>query len=283
MLQLPMPEMTLFLAAALLYGIAAIVGLLHVSGRLKSGAGLLVPMVSLAACLEMVVLILRAVDIHAVPLTGLFESMLVLTVVLSLIYVFLGMVVPQIWFAALMTWVILVLAILAGVVAKPAAVPTKVAVTPWILFHAVAMLLSSVSIVCSTAFASLYLVANKKLKQRRVMSVLGRLPNVEWLRRATKAGLKSCFVTMTVGLASGVGLVVVKSASLGMGYSEWMVDPKIVLMAVAWCLLVGTLGLHAWGGLSDKGMAYATVFTFLVVIFAIVGVTLFCGTKHTFT
>jgi ABC-type uncharacterized transport system permease subunit len=204
-------------------------------------------------------------------------------VVLSLIYVFLSMVVPQVWFAALMTWVILVLVILAGVVAKPAAVPTKVAVTPWIVFHAVAMLLSSVSIVCSTTFAALYLVANRKLKQKRVVSVLGRLPNVEWLRRAIKGGLKSCFATMTVGLASGIGLVVVKSASLGMGYSDWIGDPKIVLMAVAWCLLVGILCLHSLGGLSDKGMAYATAFTFCVVIFAIVGVALFCGTRHTLT
>jgi len=275
--------MALFIAGAILYGMAAVVGCMQLSVRFKPAQRVIVPLVSLAASLQMTLLIFRAVDVQGVPLTGLFESMLILIIVLSLIYVFLSMAVPQVWFGSMMAWILLGLIILAAVVARPATIPSKVAVTPWVVFHAAAMLLASVSIVFSATSACLYLLADHKLKQKKVVSVLGRVPNVEWLRRATKAGLKSCFVTMTVGVVSGVGLIVVASASLGLGYTDWIVDPKIVLIAAAWCLLVGVLSLHTFAGLSDKAMAYATLFTFFLIIFAIVGVAVFCGTKHGLT
>ena len=122
MWQLPAPEMTIFLMSSLMYGAAALVGLIQLSAKGRPCARALVPLISLAACLEAVVLVLRAVHIKAVPLTGLFESMLVLIIVLSLIYIFLSIAIPQVWFGSVMAWTLLIMVVMAAVVAQRASV-----------------------------------------------------------------------------------------------------------------------------------------------------------------
>jgi len=282
MWQLPVQEMIVFMMSSLMYVAAAVVGLVQLSPKGKPCARALVPLICLAVCLQAVVLVFRAVDIKAVPLTGLFESMLVLTIVLSLIYIFLSIAIPQVWFGSIMVWTILVLVILGAVVAQPASVPTKVAATPWVIFHASAMVLSSALIVFSTASAFLYLLSCHRLKHKKVMTVLGRVPNLEWLRRANRLGLKGCFVAQTVGLACGIGMAAVQSAALGMDWVDWLTDAKIVLIAIAWALLLIILCLRKLAGISDKVIAYITLLLFFLIIFASVGVALFCGTKHVF-
>jgi len=282
MWQLPAPEMTVFLISGLLYVAAGIVGLIQLSPKGKPCARALMPLICLGVCLQAVVLVFRAVDIKAIPLTGLFESMLVLTIVLSLIYIFLSIAIPQVWFGSIMAWTILVLVVLAAVVARPASVATKVAATPWVVFHAIAMVLSSALIVFATASAFLYLLSRHRLKHKQVMTVLGRVPNLEWLRRANRIGLKGCFVAQTVGLACGIGMAAVQSVALDMGFADWMTDPKIVLIAIAWVLLLLILCLRRLAGISDKVIAYITLLLFFLIIFASVGVAVFCGTKHVF-
>ena len=102
MLQLPAPEMALFMVAGLLYGGAAVVGLIQLSARWQASGRLLVPLVCLGICLESLILVFRAASIKAIPLTGLFESMLVLTIVLGLLYVFLSIGIRQVWFGSVM-------------------------------------------------------------------------------------------------------------------------------------------------------------------------------------
>jgi ABC-type transport system involved in cytochrome c biogenesis permease subunit len=237
---------------------------------------LMTGLVCVAVCLNCVILIFRAVSIEAIPLTGLFESMLVLIIVLGLFYVPVSLGMTQIWFSAVMIWSMLGLTVLAAVVAEPAAL-LKMAATPWTVFHAISMLLSSCAMIFATTAASLYLMTDHMLKHKQVMSVLGRVPNIGWLRQAHKRGLIACLFGMTLGLISGIGL------AMAMGWTDWITDPKIVLIAATWCLLILILSWHSFAGLSDRAMAYATLVMLFFVIFAGVGVTLFCGTQHAFT
>ena len=283
MMHLPTHEIVVFLTAMVFYGVAAVLATWQLRVPKEAVTRLVVGLVSMSVCLDCVVLIFRAVSIKAIPLTGLFESMLVLTIVLALLYVLMSIGLTQVWFSAVMTWSIFTLALLAALVAEPAAVPTKMAITPWTVFHAISMLLSSGALVFSTATASLYLLSDRMLKQKRVMSILGRVPNVAWLRLANKRSLLTCLVGMTLGLVSGIGLAIVASASMDMGWADWSKDPKIVLIAFSWLLLIVISSWHTWGGLTDKALAYATIVMLFFVIFAVVGVTFFCGTRHVFT
>ncbi len=84
---------------------------------------------------------------------------------------------------------------------------------------------------------------------------------------------------MSLGLISGIGLAVAAATQIDMVWT----DPKIVLIALSWCLLIIILSWHTFAGLSDRAMAYATVVMLFFVIFAVVGVSIFCGTRHVFT
>ena len=68
----------------------------------------------------------------------------------------------------------------------------------------------------------------------------------DWFEKLEKMnilGLKACFVLMTFGFASGIGLAIT-STSLNMTALDWLTDAKIVLIALI-CLLLG-LVLLLW-------------------------------------
>jgi len=266
--------MALFLAAAIL-------GILQLPAGGEKLKRFLLPLVSLAVTLEAVMLIFRAVAIKAVPLTGLFESMIVLTIVFGLIYLFISIAIQQVWFGSVMVWVIFGLIILAAIVAEPASQAQAAAATPWAIAHGIAMILSGAAAMLATASAVLYLLGGRKLKQKKVLQVIGRVPNIEKLERMNLFGLKSCFVLMTFGLAGGIGLAAT-SASLNMTALDWLTDPKIVLIALAWLLLGSILALWRTVKLREKTIAYVTLVAFALILFAVVGTSVFCGTEHDF-
>ncbi len=146
MLGLPMPEIIVFLSAVLIHLVAAIVGILQLLAGGRKYKRFLSPLVSVAVALEVVILIFRAFALKAIPLTGLFESMIVLTIVFGLIYLFFSIAIGQVWFGSVMAWVILTMIVMAGIVAKPAAEPDAIAATPWAIAHGIAMILGGASI-----------------------------------------------------------------------------------------------------------------------------------------
>jgi len=281
MLSLPIPEIIIFAFVMALFLAAAILGILQLPAGGEKLKRFLLPLVSLAVTLEAVMLIFRAVAIKAVPLTGLFESMIVLTIVFGLIYLFISIAIQQVWFGSVMVWVIFTLVILAAIVAEPASQAQAAAATPWAIAHGIAMILSGAAAMLATASAVLYLLGGRKLKQKKVLQVIGRVPNIEKLERMNLFGLKSCFVLMTFGLAGGVGLAAT-SASLNMTALDWLTDPKIVLIALAWLLLGSILALWRMVKLREKTIAYVTLVAFALILFAVVGTSVFCGTEHDF-
>ncbi len=283
MLELPIKEIIIFVSVGALYVSAAIVGIVQLSSGGEKYRRLMLPVVSLAVCLEAVLLIFRAVAIKAVPLTGLFESMVVLTIVFGLVFLFFSIAIKQVWFGSVMVWIILIMIVLAGVVAKPASEPYPIASTPWAIAHGIAMVLSGTAIVFATTNAFLYLLGARRLKQKKIMKVLGRVPNIEKLKKLNVFGLKACFVLMTFGLASGFGLAMVKSTAIQTSILDWLIDAKIVLIIASWILLAIVLILRSLVLLKDKTIAYITIAIFFVILFAILGTAVFCGTKHDFT
>ncbi|MFB0556004.1 MAG: cytochrome c biogenesis protein CcsA [Phycisphaerae bacterium] len=281
MLSLPIPEIIIFTFVIALFLAAAILGVLQLPAGGEKFKRFLLPLVSLAVTLEAVMLIFRAVAIKAVPLTGLFESMIVLTIVFGLIYLFISIAIQQVWFGSVMVWVIFGLIILAAIVAEPASEAQAVAATPWAIAHGIAMILSGAAAMLATASAVLYLLGRRKLKQKKVLQVIGRVPNIEKLERMNLFGLKACFILMTFGLAGGIGLAAT-SSSLNMTALDWLTDPKIVLIALAWLLLGSILALWRTVKLREKTIAYVTLVAFALILFAVVGTSVFCDTEHDF-
>ncbi len=134
----------------------------------------------------------------------------------------------------------------------------------------------------ATASALLYLLGSRKLKRKKLSEVLGRVPNIEKLEQMTLFGIEVGFVLLTFGLVSGIGMAAANSAALGIPAHAWLTDAKIVLVTVVWALLGIVLALRHLIKLRGKKVAYATLLAFFLIVFAIVGTTVFCGTKHDF-
>ena len=62
----------------------------------------------------------------------------------------------------------------------------------------------------------------------------------------------------------------------------WLTDAKIVLIAAVWVLLGTILALRRMSIVKGKITAYVTMVAFVLILFALVGTTVFCGTKHNF-
>ena len=281
MFDLPLPEMAVFFLIVVICLSAAVVGIIQLRTQGEKLRRSLLALVSLAVTLEAVILIFRAIAIKAVPLTGLFESMIVLTIVFGLTYLFLSIAIHKVWFSSVMAWVMLLLVSMSCIVAEPASQAHAAASTPWAIAHAIAMILGGASAMLATASAVLYLFAERKLKQKNLLHVLGKVPNIEKLEHMNLLGLKSCFVLMTFGLASGIGLAAT-SASLNMTTIDWLTDSKIILIAIVWLLLVTIMILMKTVKLKKKTIAHVTLVAFALILFAVVGTSVFCGTGHNF-
>jgi ABC-type uncharacterized transport system permease subunit len=279
MFALATPELIIFAFVVAGYFAGAVVGVLQLLTGGERYRRFLQPVVCLAICGEAVLLIFRAAAIKAFPLTGLFESLIVLTMVFGLLYLFLSIAVQQVWFGSVMVWVIFAMVLMAGIAAEPASQAEKVASTPWAIAHGAAMILGGASITFATAIAILYLLGRGRLKQKKVMAVVGRVPNLESLERMNLFGTGAGFVLITIGLASGLGL-----ASLtGGGVVEWLGDGKVVCMIGVWVLLGLILALSRAYLLRSKGRAYMTVAAFLLILFALLGVRMLGTTRHDFS
>jgi ABC-type transport system involved in cytochrome c biogenesis permease subunit len=276
MSKLPLPELIIFAVVIASYLAAAVAGILQLLAGGEKYKRFLLPLVALAVTLEAVILIFRAVAIKAVPLTGLFESMIVLTIVFGLTYLFLSIPIHRVWFSSVMVWVMLVLILLAAIVASPASQASEMASTPWAIAHAISMILAAASAMLATAGAVLYLYARRKLKRKDLLGVLGKMPNVEKLEHMNLLGIRLCFILLTFGLVSGIGL----SVSLKLTSRAWLTDPKIVLIEIIWLLLGVILVLLKTARLKERTIAQLTIVTFALLLFAVVGTSVFCGTRH---
>ncbi len=167
------------------------------------------------------------------------------------------------------------------IVAEPASQAHAAASTPWAIAHAISMILGGASAMLATTSAILYLFAGRKLKQKDLLHILGKVPNIEKLERMNLLGLKSCFVLMTFGLASGIGLAAT-SASLNMTAIDWLTDSKIILIIIVWLLLGSIMVLWKTVNLKKKTIAHVTLIAFALILFAVVGTSVFCSTGHDF-
>lgn len=279
MLNLPLPEIIAFTSALLIYFAASILAALQLSCGKNIYNSLLYPLVSLALALDTLTLILRSLELKAVPLTGLFESLTLLTVIFGLVYLLSGLSIQQVWFGSVMIWTILAMNLFAAVVAEPAAEPQPIAQTLWAIVHAVAMLLGVTSVTFATAAASIFLIGKRKLKKKLVFSVLGKVPNLQRLERLNLLAIKFAVVFIAFGIISGLAI----AFTLDEAFLLWIADAKVITTIAVLLILVMILFLNDVFLLRGGTREYITIVAFALVLFAILGVTILGLTQHRFS
>jgi len=280
MLQLPLDEKLIFYAVLGVYLFAGGVAVRQLAAGGEKYRRLLTALIALGVSLQSVMLIFRAVSLRAFPLTGLFESMIFLGITFGLAYLFVSVVISQVWFGSAMTWIMVLIVLLSAKVASPSAGQYQSATTPWGIAHGLAMITGGAMIAFSTASAWMYLLQNKRLKQKQIGKVLGRMPSVARLRQMNMFGIEACFVLVSFGLFVGLGLAAMQIRMGEQTWSQWLIDPRTVLITLAWLLLAVMLILRFFARLGGRAVAYMTLAVFFLILFSIVGVAIFCGTIH---
>ena len=283
MFELPLTETCIFIAALFTYFVSAILGLRQLSKNGVRSRQLLLVLVAAGVLLEIILLMIRSASIKALPMTGLFESMIILTVVFGLTFLSLSAFIRQVWFSSVMVWIVFIIAVLSAVVATPAVEPHPIAQRPWVILHGLSMLFSIAGMALAGAGATLFLLGRRSLKRKQISKVLGRMPNIEKLEKMNLTALKACFVFMTFGVISGFVVAAVRSSTVGIEFWQWFVDAKVVLMALSWMLVGAILALRSVLVLKSRTIAQITIIAFVLILFAVVGTAIFCGTAHDFS
>ncbi len=280
MLELVPLEKYLFLGILFLSVISSVLGYVQIVKEDVRFRHLLVAFASLQITAGAVLLIFRAIEVQAFPMTGVFESMLVLMVFIGIAFLFLSAFIQQVWFSSVMVWVLSALVLLSALVARPAAAPQEVSRTPWVIAHALSMSLAGAMIIFAGAMSILFLWSRRCLKKNQFVKLFGTMPTLEKLQALNLLGLRLGFVAMTFGFVSGIGLAAVSSRELGMTPADWLIDSKIVLIAVSWTLLLCILLLRRLFAFSGKIVAQATLIVCFLILFAFIGSEIFCKSGH---
>jgi len=257
----------------------AVIAALELGGSRYRYGSLLAPVVLAAVALNAVLLGVRGISIRAVPLTGLFESLLVLAMVFGVLYLSLRSTIEQVWFGTIMVWAMLGMIIAGAFVAEPPSRPQALAATPWAVAHGSLMVLASASVLFAAANAALYLLGSYRLKHKGIMQVLGRIPNLETLARMNRLGVRVGFILLTVGILAGLGLTSLQ----GTGVARWLADSKVICILGAWCLLGTIVLLDRLRLLKINVRAYVTLAAFGLILAAVLVVTVAGATQHKFS
>jgi ABC-type uncharacterized transport system permease subunit len=283
MFELPKNELIVFIFVIALYLAAGLVGVVQLRPQGKKYQAIMPHFFSLAIIAEIVILVFRALAIKAIPLTGLFESMLVLTLVLGIIYLALGIVIRQVWFGSVMSWVVLVLIMLTCVIAEPASEAYEFAARPWTIAHGLAMVFGAAMLLLAAVTAYVYLLGCRRLKHKEIAKVIGKVPNIQKLERINLIGLKAAFIFVTIGATSGIGGAWLERGSLQIELLDFLWDSKILGSLITWLLLLLVLTAHYLRLIKGKRTAQTTLVAFVWILFAFVGCTILCDTKHDFS
>lgn len=281
-MNLPITEWLILVAAILLYGGAAGVTGLQLARGDKHGSRLLVHFFAMAVVLQAVLLMFRAAAIHAIPLAGFFDSLLVLTLLFGLIFLILGMAVREAWFGFLMSLSNLILLAASIFFAGPptqAAAPARHA---WAYFHAGAMILGEGFILLAAVAAVIYLLGSRRLKRGQAEKVLGLMPNLQKLEWLNAIGLLGATILISLGFLSGILGAWIDSAREWSKFTGWLHTPAFLGIAGVWLLLLLVFLGHRLGWLRGRRMAWAAIILFLIIALTwVVGVTLGRG-RHDF-
>ncbi len=259
MASLPLAEQLLFYAAMLLYLLAGVLGLAGIRTGRKDYPRTMIHLVSLAVIVEAILLVFRAVDLRAFPLTGPFESMVFLTIAFAALFLVLGIVLRQVWFAAGMCWTILLMLVLTVILTQPANEPHPLVAKPWAIAHGLTMIAGEGMIFLAAVSAVLYLIADRRLKQKKINSVLGMVPNLQTLGRLNRVGLLAGFVLVSLGQISGMGMVCIGAEHFGGNMTVWIRDWRVLSIVAAWGLIGYCLIGQYYGWFGNRLNAWLTV------------------------
>ena len=130
----------------------------------------------------------------------------------------------------------------------------------WLFLHISALLSAYAALLFSLLANFLYLIQERRLKEKKRIGFLTWLPPLETMDRISSNLLLIGFPFMTIGLLAGS---VIAQESVGAVY---FLDPKVLLSFGMWMVYLLMLFIRRSMGLRGRRAVYLSSFAFLVVL-----------------
>ena len=132
--------------------------------------------------------------------------------------------------------------------------------TGWLYLHIGLLLAAYAALFVSLVASILYLVQERRLKQKSRNAASIKLPPLETLDRIALRALLAGLPCMTAGLLIGSLLAAI---TVGAAYFS---DPKILLALAMWLAYIGMIYIRRHSGLRGRRAVYLSSFVFVVIL-----------------
>ena len=223
-----------------------------------------------------------AIRDRQLPVTTVFESLLVLSWVLAAVGLYLIVRSPRpVAVGVFVLPVVLALVVVAGVWAPRedwAGSGWGGASYFWGAAHGLLYLAGAVGSCVAFASGLMYLAQSHRLKHKRPNRLGFALPSLEQSERLNRAAITAAFPFLSAGLLVGV-VMEVGLRQAGHSRLSWS-DPKVVSGVLMWLVFAGLLHARFRPEMRGRRVMLFTIIAFLALAFATVGVDLMHITSH---
>ena len=132
--------------------------------------------------------------------------------------------------------------------------------TGWLFLHVALLLAAYAALLISLMASVLYLIQERRLKQKRTSQVRTWLPPLETTDQIALKSLLFGLPCMTAGLLIGS---VVALETIG---PTFFADPKVLLSLAMWVVYIAMIYIRRHSGLRGRRAVYLSGFVFLIVL-----------------
>ena len=132
--------------------------------------------------------------------------------------------------------------------------------TGWLFLHVALLLAAYAALLISLIASVLYLIQERRLKQKRTTQARSWLPPLETTDQIALKSLLFGLPCMTAGLLIGS---VVALETIG---PSFFADPKVLLSLAMWVVYVAMIFIRRHSGLRGRRAVYLSGFVFLIVL-----------------
>jgi len=145
---------------------------------------------------------------------------------------------------------VFVMTLLVAAAQRPATAPGDVRVKgTWLAIHIVLILAGYASLALTAAASICYLIQERRLKNKKPVRFLEKLPPLATLDNLISGSLGMAFVLITLGVVLVILWEVLYSTA------PWIGDPRVMVSLITWALLVAATYLRATAGWRGRRVA----------------------------
>ncbi len=221
-------------------------------------------------------LVIRAVNLKHLPVTGLYESLSFFAWTIMLVYVLIQRKQRNFIHGAFILPLIILLMALALPLDNQIRPLLPALKSYWLGIHSALCFLSYACFSLSFVFGVMYLLQEREVKYKKINGFFFRLPSLGLLDRLGYHTIIFGFLFLSLGIISGS---IWAQAAWG---AFWSWDAKEVWSLIMWLVYVVYLHGRLMRGWQGRKSAYLAIIGFLIMLFTYLGVSFILPGLHTY-